>query len=89
VLLHLCVKSTPKKSDAISMLTLLARPPYGAVNFAVISRVKAYNPGKLKIDRIQYSGYEILYPVPHTAMATAVYKVLNNRPVTVQKLPYS
>ena len=47
------------------MLTLLARPPYGAVNFAVISRVKAYNPGKLKIDRIQYSGYEILYPVPH------------------------
>ena len=29
----------------------------------------------LKIDRIQYmySGYEILYPDPHTAMATAIY----------------
>ena len=27
----------------------------------------------LKIDRIQYSGYEILYPDPETAMVTAVY----------------
>ena len=27
----------------------------------------------LKIDRIQYSGYEILYPDPETAIVTAVY----------------
>jgi hypothetical protein len=78
-----------KENDAISMLAHLARPPYGAISFAVISLVKAYNHGKLKIDRIQYSGYEMLYLVPHTAMATAVYEVLNNRPVTVHKLPYS
>jgi hypothetical protein len=67
---------------------------FGTIIFSKSTSIDLYEPqrdntGKLKIDRIQYSGYEILYPVPHIAMATAVYKVLNNRPVMVQKLPYS